>query len=631
MGTGFGPASTTTSAQAGLPFAGVPEELRVAADKIVAREPAHPEPAVRFERAQYDRRRFTLLRFLSSHRWVLAGAAALVIIETIALQTGGLLTRYGIDKGVVAKDTSAVTTAALAYLASVVVAALAGMARTAWTGRVGEGLLYDLRIRVFSHLQRLSLDFYTEERAGRVMTRMTSDIDALSQLLQDGVISLFVQALTLVVVGAILFSLQPTLALITIAVIVPPLTVVSLWFRSASDKGYRVVRERIADTLADLSENLSGVRVITAFNRARHNVVSHRNIAHRYRDANVHTARVNAIYGPSTDFVGNLGQLVVLALGASMVTKGTLTIGELAAFVLYLTAFFAPVQQLVQLYSTYQSGQAAVVKLAELLATQPDVPETPDAVDLPQVVGRIELRNVTFGYHPDHPILHDFSLDIAAGETMALVGATGAGKSTVAKLVTRFYDPTAGSVCIDGHDLRHLTFSSLRRQIGVVPQEPFLFVGTLRHNLSYGQPSATEAELLETCAAVGLTGLVARSSEGLDQPVHERGISFSSGERQLLALARAFLTKPRILILDEATSNLDLASEGMIERALDTVLEGRTAIIIAHRLATAMRADRIGVVDAGKLVEVGTHDDLVAADTKYAALYRTWLEHSATD
>ena len=350
-GGGFGPSAAMNSAQAGLPFAGVPQELRERAEHILATEPAHAEPDVTFDQATYDRRPFTLRRLLSAHIGSFLFAIALVVVEGLSLQAGGVLTRWGIDDGILRRNRGVIVAAALAFVASVVVSTLTGTFRLAQTGRLGERLLYELRLRVFSHLQRLSLDFYTEERAGRVMTRMTSDIEALSQLLQDGLVSLIVQAFTLLVVAAIMFTLQPTLAAITIVVIVPALLVLSLWFRSASDKGYAVVRERISDVLADLSENLSGVRVITAFNRARHNIVAHRNIARRYRDANVHTSTVNAVYGPSSDLVGNIGQVVILIVGGRMALDGRLTIGELAAFVLYLTAFFAPVQQLIQLYS----------------------------------------------------------------------------------------------------------------------------------------------------------------------------------------------------------------------------------------------------------------------------------------
>ena len=569
-GGGFGPGSVQTSAAAGLPFAGVPEELRERADKILAGEPDHVPPVVTFHQRTQDRRPFTLRRFLGAHRFALGGTGLLLVVETLATQVGGVLTQRGIDDGVLKHHRSVLVAVALAYVLSVVIAMLVGSWRVSATGRLGEKLMYELRLRIFAHLQRLSLDFYTEEKAGRVMTRMTSDVDALSQLFQDGIVNLAVQALTMLVVTVILFSIQPMLALITVLVIVPPMLVLTLWFRSASDKGYGVVRERIADVLADLSENLSGIRIVTAFNRRRHNIVKHRNIVGTYRDANVVTAKVNAIYGPSTDLVGAGAQILVLVVGGHMVLRHQLTIGQLAAVVLYLTSFFAPIQQLVQLYSTYQSGQAAVAKLRDLLATEPGVQEQPDAITLPPIDGRIELDHVDFRYLPGGPlVLQDVTFTVQPGETVAFVGTTGAGKSTIAKLITRFYDAENGAVRIDGHDVKALTLASLHRQIGLVPQEPFLFAGSVRDNITFARPDATDAEVADACHAVGIDELVAALPEGLDTPVHERGVSLSSGERQLLALARAFLAQPRVLVLDEATSSLDLASESRVERALE--------------------------------------------------------------
>ncbi len=627
-GGGFGPGGTQTSAAAGLPFAGVPSELRERAEQILATEPDHPAPDVVFQAVSPDHRGFTLRRFLRGHTGGLAIAFGLVVVETVALQAGGLLTQQGIDKGITPGDTGVVVKVALLYVASVIVASIAGGFRVSFTGRLGERLLYQLRLRVFSHLQRLSLDFYTDERAGRLLTRMTSDIEALQQLFQDGLVNLAVQGLTVIVVTVILFSLEPTLALITVAVVVPALTLTTLWYRAASDRSYGAVRERIADVLADLSETLQGVRLVTAFNRRRHNTVAHRRIVRTYRDANVVTAKQGAVYSSATDLFGALAQAVIILVGGRMVLRGDVSIGTLAAFVLYLTAFFAPIQQLVQLYSTYQSGQAAVGKLRELLATEPSVLELPDAHDLPPIEGRVELRGVAFEYRPGVPVLSEVTVTIEPGETFALVGTTGSGKSTIAKLVTRFHDPTAGSVSIDGHDLRGVTLMSLRRQLGVVSQEPFLFAASLRHNVAFGRPDCSDDEVRAACDAVGLGELIDRLPDGLDTFVHERGVSLSSGERQLLALARAFLARPRVLVLDEATSSLDLESETVVERALDAVLEGRTAIVIAHRLATAMRADRIAVVEAGRIVELGTPAELRDLGGRWSAMEATWHRHT---
>ncbi|MEN3271259.1 MAG: ATP-binding cassette, subfamily bacterial [Actinomycetota bacterium] len=617
------------AAATGLPFAGVPPELAEKAQRILDREPEHPEPEVSFAQQHRDKKRLTLSRFLAPHRKGLAVAAVLVVIETAMSTSGPFLTGLAIDHGIVAKSTSALFTIAGMFVATVVLGALFGAIRVAYSGRIGERLMYELRVRVFSHFQRLSLDFFTDEKAGVLMSRMTSDIESLTQLFQEGLINMFVQLLTLVIVGVILFLTNETLALLTVGIVVPIMLALTLWFRAASDRGFALSRDRIALVLADLSENLTGMRVITGNNRRRHNLVHHRNVVGEYRDANNYTAKVGALYGPGAEAVAIAGQAILLAAGSGMVMNGTLKIGQLASFFLYLTMFFAPIQQLVQLYNTYQQGRAALRKLGDVLATTPDVLEAPDAHDLPTIDGEITLDNVTFGYDPAVPVLRDVDLVIAPGETVAIVGETGAGKSTIAKLVTRFYDATGGRVLIDGHDLKHVTFESLRRQIGVVPQEAFLFGGTIRDNITFARPDATQEEIDDACALIGLDDLLAKQADRLDSVVHERGVSLSSGERQLLALARAFLARPRVLVLDEATSNLDLKSETRIERALDVLLEGRTAIIIAHRLATAMRADRIAVVHDGRIVEIGTHDELVANGDRYAELFATWSAHAA--
>jgi ATP-binding cassette subfamily B protein len=460
------------------------------------------------------------------------------------------------------------------------------------------------------------------------MTRMTSDVEALQQLFNEGLVNLLVQAMTLLVVSGVLFAMNVSLALVTIGFVVPLMTASTLWFRSVSDKGFLTVRERIADVLADLQESLSGVRVVAAHNRQRHNVIRHRNIVGAHRDATQYTATANALYAPGTDAIGLLGQAVIIVVGARMVTSGSLTIGELVAFVLYVATFFAPIQQLVNLYNTYQQGRAAITKLRDVFAEEPVPAESPDAIELPPVEGEIELQDVTFGYDPKRPVLANIDLKIAPGETFALVGPTGAGKSTVVKLIARFYDPTSGRVLVDGHDVRSVTQTSLRKQIGNVPQEPFLFAGSIKDNIAFARPDASEEEILEACRAVGIIDLIERLPAGLDTPCHERGVSLSSGERQLLALARAFLARPRVLILDEATSSLDLLSESKIERALDVLLEGRTAIIIAHRLSTAMRAQRLAVVEDGRIVELGSHEELVALGGRYAHMYETWMSHA---
>jgi len=623
-----GPGATATSAAAGLPFAGVPSELKASADEVLAREPDHAGADITFDPTAREQHRFNLRSLFGPRRWQVTIALVLLIAETVAMLAGPALTQKGIDDGVRAGNKGMLVAVVGVYLGVVASHVLINRARIRWTASLGESLMYEVRVRVFSHFQRLSLEWYTKEKAGVLLSRMTSDVDALTQLVTEGFTSLLVQGLTLVVVTAILLSYDVTLALILLVLVFPPLLAMTLWFRTASERGYNRVRDRIADLLADLSEGLSGIRVIAATNRRRRNLVTHREVVGRYRDANLYTARIGAIYTPSTEAVGVIAQAIVLLVGGKLVLDGKMELGELAAFVLYVTVFFAPIQQLVQLYNTYQQGTAALRKLADVLDTEPTVAQRPDAVDLPPITGRIELKDLTFGYDADTPVLTGVDLTIEAGETFALVGRTGAGKSTIAKLITRFYDPQQGEVAIDGHGLTTVTLRSLRSQLGVVPQEPFLFGGTFGDNLRFAAPNATDAELRKAVDLVGLTDLLGRMPDGLDSLVHERGTSMAAGERQLLALARAFLARPRVIVLDEATSSLDLSSETKIEAALDVLLDGRTAIIIAHRLATAMRADRIAVIEGGGIAELGTHDELISLNGLYAAMYSTWASHS---
>ncbi len=631
----FGQSASTASARAGLPFGGIPSELREEAERLLAGEPAHAPADLRFTQRPSDRerRRLTLPGLVFTYpRWVV-GASLTIILNSLVLQAGPLLTELAIARGMEPghRHLSVVAVCALAYLVLALAAALLQRAGVNLTGRLSSRVMHDLRIKVFTHLQRLSLDFFTEEKAGVLMSRMTSDIENLQQLLQDGISQFALQGLTMVVIAAVLFALNVTLALWTILAIVPVMFVMTVWYHHASERGYLRSRDRIALVLADLSESLYGIRVVTAHNRQRRNIVNHRHVVGAYRDANVYTGRVNSLYGPATTTIGILGQALLLGVGGSMVLDHRLDVAALIAFVLYLNRFFAPIQLLVQQYTSLQQGRSSIIRLRELVETPPSVDEREGATELPPIEGRITFEDVTFGYDPDRPVLAHVDLEIAPGESVALVGPTGAGKSTLAKLANRFYDPTGGRVLVDGVDLREVTLRSLRRQVGVVPQEPFLFAGSIRTNLSFGRPDATAAEVDEAIDLVGLRELVDRLPEGLDTPVHERGQTLSAGERQQLALARAFLARPRVLILDEATSSLDLQSEIVVERALDALLEGRSAILIAHRLTTAQRADRIAVVDHGGIVEVGSPAELLARDGAYAAMYRAWVEAGGRD
>jgi len=634
VGPPIGGGGPPGSQQAGLPFGGIPYELQAGVDLLLAEEPERGESVAVFTQlpAADEKKRLSLTSLLTEYPGMLALTAFLVTTIAVATQVGPSLVSYAINHGLTPPhyDYAVVVACAALYFVSVAVSAGAQWGQARVTGRLASWVMNDLRIKVFRHLQRLSLDFFTEEKAGVLMSRMTSDIENLQQLLQDGLAQFAVQGLTMVVITAFLFATNVELAAITVFGVLPPLIAMSIWFRRASERGYDKVRDGIALVLADLSESLQGIRIVTAHNRQRYNIETHRDVVGEYRDANNYTGRIASIYGPASQMLSVFGQVLILGIGGLMFLHKPqeINLGQLTAFFLYVNRFFAPIQLLTQQYNTFQQGRASVLKLRSLLETEPSVQEARHAVELPEIHGEIRFDHVSFGYDPAVPVLHDVDLTIAPGETVAFVGATGAGKSTMAKLVTRFYDPTAGRVLIDGYDLRSVTLGSLRSQLGVVPQEPFLFAGTIRDNISFARPGAPDDEVWNAVHQVGLEELVHRLPYGLDTPVHERGQSLSSGERQLIALGRAFMAEPRVLVLDEATSNLDLKSETLVEAALDRLLEGRTAVLIAHRLSTAMRADRIVVVGDGRLLEVGSHDELVALGGHYAEMFETWMSQS---
>ena len=498
------------------------------------------------------------------------------------------------------------------------------------TGRLAAWVMNDLRVKVFAHLQRLSLDFFTEEKAGVVMTRMTSDIENLQQLLQDGLSQFAIQGLTMVVITVILFTTNVRLAAITVLLIVPALVAASLWFKRASERGYDRVRDGIANVLADLSESLHGVRIVTAHNRQRHNVVHHRNVVGDYRDANNYTAHINALYGPGTQLLGVLGQAVLLAIGGDMVLHHTLSLGALVAFFLYLNRFFQPIQLLVQQYNTYQQGQASVTKLrtpARHRARRCTRRPTPSSC--PPSRARSSSTTSPSATTPDRLVIEDVDLTVAPGRDGGL------------RRADRGRQVHPGQA---GHPLlRPDRRAGAHRRPRPARRDPALACAASsawspRSRSCSPAPSATTSpspgptpptrRSTRRSTRSGSTDVVERMPDGLDTVVHERGQSLSSGERQLIALARAFLAHPRVLVLDEATSNLDLQSETKIEAALDVLLENRTAMLIAHRLSTAMRADRIVVVDDGRIVEVGPHDELVAAGGRYAEMYATWVRQS---
>ena len=569
---------------------------------------------------------------LRPYRMALALLGIVVIAENAARLSVPLLVQRGIDHAIPPLLAGGSATELLAVVGAlcvvVVVQAVSRMVFLAASGRMGQRVLLELRRRLFRHFCRLDVAFHDRYTSGRVVSRSTNDIEAIQEMLETGFDSLVTAVLTLFGTAVLLVVLDVRLGLMCL-VAVPVLLALLRWFSVESTRTYRTVRESAALVIVQFVETMTGIKAVQAYRRQPRNQEIFDDVADQYRVVNERAFQLLAVFMPGVKLVGNITTGVVLLYGGYRVMHGDMTIGTLTAFLLYLRMFFEPMQEISQFFNTFQSASSALEKIAGVLAVEPAVADPANPVDLTSVRGEIALRDVEFGYRAEQPVISGMSLTVPAGQTIALVGTTGAGKTTIAKLIARFYDPLSGSVSLDGVDLRQLEQSTLRRHVVMVTQENFLFAGTVADNIRFGKPGATDDEVRAAAGAVGADEFIAALPDGYDTDVATRGGRLSAGQRQLVAFARAFIADPAVLILDEATSSLDIPSERAVQRALRTVLAGRTALIIAHRLSTVEVADRVLVLDRGSIVEDGPPAALIGAGGRYASLHQAWIESLA--
>jgi ATP-binding cassette subfamily B multidrug efflux pump len=561
-----------------------------------------------------------LLRFVRPYWLQMLAATGLMFLASGASLYAPYLTKVAIDENIATRDVPGLIRTSGLLAGALAVTYLASAVQSYVLSWVGQKVLTNLRGQLFRHLQALSVPYHDKHLVGVTISRVINDVAVINELLSEGLVGVLGDSILLVGIIGTMVAMEPRLALLTFSVL-PLMVVATMIFSRHARTAYRETREKIGAVVGDLAENISGMRVIQAFAQEEATQEQFREVNRANRDANIHARSLSFIFMPTVDVLSVLATCIVLWAGGAMAASGTVTIGIVVAFLSYVSRFFNPIRELSQIYTTLQAATAGGERVLELLDTEPGVQDQPDAIQLPQIEGKVELRDVSFNYDPEVQVLHDVDMAVEPGETVALVGPTGAGKTSIANLVARFYDVTEGAVLVDGYNVREVTRDSLHGQMGLVPQDPFLFAGTISDNIAFGRPEATGADIVAAAKLANADAFIRNLPEGYETPIYEGGVNVSVGQRQLLCIARAVLVDPRILILDEATSSVDTVTEALIQDALQRLLAGRTAIVIAHRLSTVRNADRIYVIDEGRIIEQGSHTELLARGGLYRDLY----------